>query len=99
MSKPEQWGGRKVMALRAQWQPRVSAGDVVCGKCGLPIDPRAPWKLGHLVDRALGGTAAHGLHPEHAFCSDRSGGQLAQAMRRASTRGRTVPTQRRRSWT
>lgn len=94
------------MALRAQWQPRVTAGGVDCGKCGLPIDPRARWKLGHLKDRALGGTVAHGLHPEHARCSDASGGRLAAQLGVGAHAGRArreaptgvVPTQPRRSW-
>lgn len=73
----EAWGGRRVMELRAAWEPRVQAGSVECWRCGLPIVPGSRWKLGHLVDRALGGTAGDGLHPEHPRCSDASGGRLA----------------------
>lgn len=105
--KPERWSGRKVMTHRAAWDPRVQAGDVDCGKCGLPIKPGTPWKLGHLRDRALGGTVADGLHPEHARCSDRSGGQLAAQLGVGAHAGRrapraaaltTVPPVDRRSW-
>ena len=94
----EQWGGRRVMGLRAQWQPAVDAGTVDCGKCHLPIVPGSRWKLGHLVDRALGGTTADGLHPEHAFCSDSSGGRLAQAMRRRPPPSPPTVTVKRRPW-
>lgn len=95
------------MDHRARWQPRVDAGDVTCWRCLLPILPGTPWKLGHLRDRALGGTAADGLHPEHARCSDASGGRLAAQLGVGAHAGRaprpapspaSVPAQTRRSW-
>ena len=104
---PERWSGRAVMQHRARWAPKVNAGEVTCWRCGLPILPGTPWKLGHLKDRALGGTAADGLHPEHGRCSDASGGRLAAQLGVGAHAGRTprpaprtvpVPPVVRRSW-
>jgi hypothetical protein len=34
--------------LRAQWRPRVEAGQVACAcGCGWRIEPGQPWDLGH----------------------------------------------------
>ena len=33
--------------LRAAWQPLVEAGDVICWRCGDPIQPGEPWDMGH----------------------------------------------------
>lgn len=93
------WGGRAVMLVRAQWQPRIDAGDVDCARCGLPILHGQRWDVGHTVDRALGGTSAHGLHPEHARCNRAAGGRLAQQLRRPRPpRPVVVPAQQRRTW-
>lgn len=95
MAKP--WRGRVVTTARERWLSRVAAGGVDCAKCGLPIDPRAPWHLGHQTARALGGGhEPSNLWPEHPRCSTSDGGKLAQALRRTA---RTVPTVNRRSWT
>ena len=107
MTARERWSGRMVMQHRARWSPKVNAGEVTCWRCGLPIVPGTPWKLGHLKDRALGGTAADGLHPEHGRCSDASGGRLAAQLGVGAHAGRTprrpaaptsVPSVDRRSW-
>lgn len=96
------WGGRRVMTLRARWQQRVDAGDVTCPRCGLPVVHGQRWDLGHAVDRALGGRDSDGLHPEHASCNRRAGGQLAAVLAgrtvRAATPSSSVPPVERRSW-
>jgi hypothetical protein len=95
------WGGRRVMVLRRTWQTRINAGAVDCGRCGLPVLEGQPWDLGHVVDRALGGTDADGLHPEHARCSRSAGGRLAhQIAGHATARRRAgpVPVVERRTW-
>ena len=74
------WGGRAVMVMRAGWSARIEAGDVACGRCALPILPGQRWDLGHVVDRALGGTTADGVTPEHARCNRSAGGRLGHAM-------------------
>ncbi len=38
--------------LRAQWKPRVDAGQAWCVKCGSWIQPGTPWDLDHTDDRA-----------------------------------------------
>ena len=62
-----------------------------CWRCGQTINPTDRWQLGHLIDRADGGTDAH-LAPEHAHCGS-SAGATAQAARarNATTRGRPSP--------
>ena len=40
----------KHAVLRKRWTPRVAAGGVACGRCGLLIQPGTPWDLGHPDD-------------------------------------------------
>ena len=57
--------------LRAQWQRRLNAGEVIaCAKCGKPVDPTA-WDLGHTADRT-GWTG-----PECRTCNRSDGGRRA----------------------
>jgi hypothetical protein len=99
------WGGRSVMELRRQWQGRIDAGEVACGRCGLPLVSGQRWDLGHHIDRAMGGTAADGLSPEHARCNRAAGGRLAAQLGVGAHAGRTpgarrapVPVVERRKW-
>jgi hypothetical protein len=99
------WGGRSVMVLRRQWQARIDAGDVDCARCGYPLVQGQVWDIGHTVDRALGGTAADGLAPEHARCNRAAGGRLAarlgvgaHARRTPGARRAPVPVVERRKW-
>ena len=91
------------MGMRQTWQQRIDAGDVACARCGLPIVHGQRWDIGHAVDRALGGTDAHGLHPEHARCNRAAGGRLGAQLAGRTVRdqqpvGTAVPTVERRSW-
>lgn len=84
------------MNLRRTWQARIDAGGVDCGRCGLPILRGMQWDLGHVVDRALGGTEADGLWPEHArSCNRSAGGRLAHALKARPIRASSGQT---RSW-
>lgn len=49
---------------RKAWAPRVEAGGVSCWRCGLLIEPRQPWDLGHDDEdrRRYSG-------PEHRHCN------------------------------
>lgn len=99
------WAGRRVTEARAHWRPTVEAGNAVCPRCGLPIDPRGRWHVGHVVDRALGGpdTLAN-TRPEHGRCNEAAGGKLAARLRDApaSRRDRSqldAAAAQRRDWT
>jgi hypothetical protein len=52
-----------------------------CWRCDRIISPSEPWHLGHIVDRALGGSDDL-LWPEHARCSHRSGAELGVRLAR-----------------
>lgn len=58
--------------LRAQWAPRVAAGDVPCHRCGTLIEPGTRWDLGHDDDDRTRYTG-----PEHENCNRRAGGRAA----------------------
>jgi hypothetical protein len=50
--------------LRAEWAPKVDAGQVSCWRCGAWIEPGTPWDLGHDdYDRSKY------KGPEHARCN------------------------------
>jgi hypothetical protein len=66
--------GAQHQQLRAEWAPLVDAGQVACARCGQPIEPGAPWDLGHTDDR----TAWTG--PEHATCNRAAGGRNGKAI-------------------
>lgn len=86
------------MAMRAHWAVEVSTGGVRCRRCGLPIDPEGAWHLGHIEDRATGGSDdPTNVYPEHARCNTAAGGRLAQALKRKPDLP-VNPTQNRRTW-
>jgi hypothetical protein len=43
--------GTQHQRLREKWRPKVEAGGVACGYCGLLIAPGTAWHLGHPNDR------------------------------------------------
>jgi hypothetical protein len=59
--------GSEHRKLRAQWKPRVDAGQVACALCGYLIASGEAWHLDHTPDR----TAYRG--PAHAECNRRDG--------------------------
>lgn len=87
------WSGRKVMTARAYWLPRL---PVQCRRCGKTVqhDPRrrnGGWHVGHIVDRARGGSDhVSNQWPEHDTCNTRAGGQLGAA--RTNARRTTTTT-------
>lgn len=48
---------------------RVSKGEGVCWRCGLPIDPDEPWELGHDDD------GLEHRSEEHRFCNRSAAGK------------------------
>jgi len=68
--------------LRADWALRIAAGDLVCYRCGQLIAPGQPWDLGHVIDRARGGSETNGgVAPEHRSCNRSAGAELGLALR------------------
>lgn len=68
--------------MRENWKLRLinaaTAGrPLTCPRCSKPILPSDAWDLGHVVDRASGGTDADGVRPEHAACNRRAGQALS----------------------
>jgi hypothetical protein len=73
-------GGRQVARVRMQL---VTLHGWVCGRCGDPIDPKAPpsaprgLSIGHVVARANGGTDhPSNLRPEHLACNREAGAEF-----------------------
>ena len=90
------------MLLRARIQSQIEDGGVPCARCPFPILPGQRWDIGHTIDRAIGGTDADGLSPEHARCNRAAGGRLGHQLaghkvtvKRASGSG---PVVERRTW-
>ena len=75
------WSGRKVTTARRQWAARL---PVPCRRCSLPVLSSQAWHVGHIVDRALGGTDDVGNQwPEHAACNLSAGGKVGAAITNA----------------
>jgi 5-methylcytosine-specific restriction endonuclease McrA len=73
------WGGRTATRLRAYWTGRLNAagGALPCWRCGRAVHVRGDWHVGHLIDRAQGGTDTEaGTWPEHARCNLSAGGKV-----------------------
>ncbi len=70
-SREERGYGRRHLALRAQWQPRVQRGEVRCARCRGLILPGSEWALDHSDDRTSY------LGPSHKHCNDSAGGKAA----------------------
>lgn len=67
--------GSSHQAERKRWEPLVQAGGIVCRRCDQPIEPAAPWDLGHNDER----TAWTG--PEHQACNRAAGARAGNANR------------------
>jgi hypothetical protein len=69
-------------ALRKALIARLRDGDP-CPRCGRPMyRAQARWlDLGHVIDRARGGTLADGARLEHRACNRRAGQRLGARMR------------------
>ncbi|WP_374199119.1 HNH endonuclease signature motif containing protein [Actinotalea ferrariae] len=69
-----------------------------CARCGRPITLAMKWDVGHILDRALGGSDdLTNTRPEHSRCNQAAGGQRGAAItnaRRAATNPRALPPAR-----
>jgi hypothetical protein len=99
------WSGHLATRARAYWAPLVEAGEAHCRRCGHLITPNPNardrgWHVGHVIDRALGGTdTLDNTWPEHSRCNLSAGGKLGVALtarRRTDTPTRTMPPERER---
>lgn len=71
------WSGRKVTKARALWAARL---PLPCRRCGRPVHPGQRWQVGHVIDRARGGSDhLENQWPEHAYCNESAGGKLGAA--------------------
>lgn len=80
------WSGRVAMTARAYWRARIAAaGALPCWRCGRPLTVSSKWTVGHLVDRAAGGSVSSPSNqwPECAHCNYSAGGKLGAARRNA----------------
>jgi hypothetical protein len=72
--------GRHVTRLRDYWRPRL---PLPCWRCGrvLHATPEKGWTVGHLRDRALGGSIddPSNTWPECPRCNFAAGGRLGAA--------------------
>lgn len=94
MVKP--WSGRTVTNARAYWRPRL---PLPCRRCGRPVvhDPAkryGGWHVGHIVDRALGGSDhVSNQWPEHDGCNMSAGGKAGAAITNARRPGAVAALQ------
>jgi len=77
MSRRQQWGGRRVQALRTKWEQNM---PLTCCRCGRDIWPEQDWHVDHYpVPKkkllALGENIydERWLRPAHATCNMRAG--------------------------
>ena len=81
---------RAARIVRAQVAAARRAGaDVICRRCGRPIDPEQAFDVGHADPD--GGHDLSNLGPAHVECNRRDGGRLGAARRRTKTTARTAP--------
>jgi len=75
------WSGRKVTNARAYWAARL---PLPCRRCGRPVLKTQNWHVGHIHDRALGGSdRISNTYPEHARCNTSAGGKQGAAITNA----------------
>lgn len=72
---------RRWAQIRAGLRERmITENGLPCWRCGELIRPGEPWDVGHVRDRALGGSDADGLAAEHRFCNRSAGGKLSHQL-------------------
>lgn len=79
------WAGRIVTTAREYWAGRIrAAGALPCWRCGQALTIASKWTVGHLIDRAAGGSVTDRANqwPECARCNYSAGGKLGAARRR-----------------
>jgi len=73
--------------LRALIQPQL---PLPCARCGKPVMPTDKWHVGHIQDAEHGGAPVYSnVRPEHARCSNRSGGKRAAQIVNARRRNQS----------
>lgn len=77
-----QWSGRVVTSARAYWSGRL---PLPCWRCGRMLTRASRWTVGHLTDRASGGSVTDRANqwPECAHCNYSAGGRVGAARRNA----------------
>lgn len=83
------WSGRKVAAARAYWRPRL---PLPCWRgCGRVLTADGPWTVGHIVDRALGGSETDPSNqlPECGKCNSSAGGKLGASITNSKRQSKT----------
>ncbi len=81
-----EWSGRRVTSARAYWRPRL---PLPCRRCGRPVRHDTTkryggWHVGHIVDRAMGGSdSTTNQWPEHDGCNMSAGGKIGAAITNA----------------
>ena len=64
--------GSKHQKLRAEWKPKVEAGQVTCARCRLPILVGQLWHLDHDDN-----DRSKYIGPAHKFCNLSAAGKAA----------------------
>jgi hypothetical protein len=68
--------GSRHQKIRKYLAAQVAAGEAVCWRCQLPIEPGTPWDLGHHdQDRS------RYMGPEHSSCNRSSAASRGNRMR------------------
>lgn len=82
--------------LRALIQPQL---PLPCGKCGYPVMPADKWHVGHITAAEDGGQPVYSnVRPEHARCSNKSGGRRAAQITNARRAARSNASKGIRPW-
>ena len=79
----ERWGGSTARTARAYWRARLQAeGGLPCWRCGAMLTTASRWTVGHIEDRAAGGSVTDPTNqwPECARCNYSAGGRLGAAI-------------------
>lgn len=93
MSTTKAWSGSVVRAARRYWEPRL---PLPCWRCGVVLVRGGGWTVGHLVDRALGGSVTDVANqwPECARCNFSAGGRAGARKTNARRRVRRIESER-----
>lgn len=76
------WSGSKVRRARTYWQQRL---PLPCWRCGRVLTRYSKWTVGHVIDRAAGGSTTDPANqwPECASCNFSAGGKVGAAITNA----------------